>query len=57
MLVNLGFPIFRFPDFEIFDIRQIKLGKSGFEISKKMMKVFWGDPGQNGGFRGPFLVH
>ena len=46
--------ICRCPDFEISDFREIDLAKYGFEISKKndkgMIKVFWGDPGQNGGF-------
>ena len=26
------------------------LENAGFEVSKKIRKVFWGDPGQNGGF-------
>ena len=59
LLVNLGFWIFRFPDFRFlrFFVLQNHFGKSGGEISRKKNKVFWRDPGQHGGFWGPFLIH
>ena len=50
LLVHLGFPVFSFPDFEMFDLWTSNLKQSDLEISRKMIKVFWGDPGQNGGF-------
>ena len=42
LLVNLGFPIFRFLGFDIFYFLTINLGKSGFDISKKNDKSVMG---------------
>ena len=47
----------KFWDFQICQISKFEqMANTGFEISK-IIKVFWGDPGQNGLFWGPFLVH
>ena len=51
-----------FLDCQIFDSRvcflQNHFGQySGERSRKKRIKVFWRDPGQNGGFWGPFLIH
>ena len=34
---------------QIFDLGN-RVVFNGFELSKEIIKVFWGDPGQDGGF-------
>ena len=42
--------IFRFSIFEIICFGKINLENRVGEYQRQIIKVFWGDPGQNGGF-------
>ena len=60
LLVNLGFldfQMFIFSISEIYLCLQHMFGNYGGEISRKIIKVSWRDPGQNGSFWRPFLIH
>ena len=54
--MNLGFWIFRLSILEFFGFANSFWTIWWWDIEEKIIKVFWRDPGQNGGFWEPFLV-
>ena len=59
LLVGLGFAFWKtkFENYNFEMYGNIILKNTDVEIPKKLIKVFWGDPGQNGWFSLQFLVH